>query len=593
MDAAAAQRALNAVQAALQHGRLDEAEQALAPLRKAYPHQKAVLYLTARHARAKGDPAAAARHLKKALATTPQEAPLWAEYASTLDDAGRYQEADKAYGRALDIEPGLVDAAIDRAVLQVTRLGRSDGLEELQRLAEANPRHARAWRNLAAISRSRFETSEAIAASEHALDLAPSDPAALSMRALAERDSGRPSAAFFVRARKAAPSDAGLAVQHAVALLAEGQTGAADALLEQVLAAQPFHEEALRAQARLRWEQGIARPLAGFERAVGKPGCSSAIWAEYVRLSERHDGAQATLDIVARAEAVFGNTPEVAEMRARVACEADDPEQHEAVFAEIAKRSDPGARLLRCRFLARLHRFDELSGLAERLLRDGYGREVLPYLSLAWRGMGDDRWHWLERDGDLVGTFEIGARVVELDAIAEHIRAIHTASRQPLEQSLRGGTQTDGMLFARLAPEIEELRRAVEDCIAEYLADLPPRDPKHPWLSLPRNDARLVGAWSVRLQGEGYHVAHIHDRGDISSASYLALPDTVGRGGGNEGGWLAIGEPPREFGLDWEPLRLIEPREGMLVLFPSWQWHGTRPFSTGERLTVAFDVALR
>ena len=39
-----------------------------------------------------------------------------------------------------------------------------------------------------------------------------------------------------------------------------------------------------------------------------------------------------------------------------------------------------------------------------------------------------------------------------------------------------------------------------------------------------------------------------------------------------------------------EPCRKIEPKPGHLVLFPSWMWHGTVPFTQGERLTVAFDV---
>jgi len=34
---------------------------------------------------------------------------------------------------------------------------------------------------------------------------------------------------------------------------------------------------------------------------------------------------------------------------------------------------------------------------------------------------------------------------------------------------------------------------------------------------------------------------------------------------------------------------LTEP--GRLVLFPSYLYHGTRPFSAGERLSVAFDVS--
>jgi hypothetical protein len=35
----------------------------------------------------------------------------------------------------------------------------------------------------------------------------------------------------------------------------------------------------------------------------------------------------------------------------------------------------------------------------------------------------------------------------------------------------------------------------------------------------------------------------------------------------------------------------VRPEPGMLVLFPSYFWHGTVPFTSGQpRLTVAFDV---
>jgi outer membrane receptor protein involved in Fe transport len=38
------------------------------------------------------------------------------------------------------------------------------------------------------------------------------------------------------------------------------------------------------------------------------------------------------------------------------------------------------------------------------------------------------------------------------------------------------------------------------------------------------------------------------------------------------------------------PLATFEPKPGRLVLFPSFLFHGTRPFKGGERLTVAFDL---
>jgi hypothetical protein len=35
----------------------------------------------------------------------------------------------------------------------------------------------------------------------------------------------------------------------------------------------------------------------------------------------------------------------------------------------------------------------------------------------------------------------------------------------------------------------------------------------------------------------------------------------------------------------------VKPKPGRLVLFPSYMWHGTVPFTTDEaRMTIAFDA---
>lgn len=594
MDTATAQRALQAAQAALQQGRPAEARGLLAALRKALPRERAVLYLSARLARSEGDPRGAAKLFEKALRASPREASLWAEYASTLDDAGRPEEAVKAYDRALQLEPRLVDAAIDRAVLQVRKLDRPAKIEDLRRIARDNPAHLRCWRNLAMLEREAFATEQAITAADHVLAAAPGDASALATRAFAQFDSGEPSADYFARACAADPGNAALATKYAAALHGEGRSEDGDRLLGQILASQPFHLDALRTRAQLRWEAALGGdPMEGFEQAVARPGCPPEIWREYARLIERQSGAEAALEIVKRARASLGNTRDVALMAAQAACEADDFAEREDAIAAVADWKDPYADMLRARWLARMHRWDELATLGQRLLRAGLQRDILPYLSLAWRGSDPERWHWLERDGNLVGALDISSRLKDIEALAGYLRSIHQSQRQPLEQSLRGGTQTDGMLFARTAPEIVELKAAIEDAVRDYLAGLPPRDPKHPWLSLPREIKRFSGAWSVRLQDAGFHVAHIHNLGDVSSACYIALPETLGADGNGTDGWLAVGEPPREFGLDWGPVRLIEPEVGRLALFPSWAWHGTRPFTAGERLTVAFDVALR
>jgi hypothetical protein len=95
------------------------------------------------------------------------------------------------------------------------------------------------------------------------------------------------------------------------------------------------------------------------------------------------------------------------------------------------------------------------------------------------------------------------------------------------------------------------------------------------------------GAWSVRLGSQGFHVVHTHPLGWISSAFYVALPETMGKG---QAGWLQLGAPPPDLRLDLAPYCMIEPKPGRLALFPSTMWHGTVPFDDGERLTIAFDM---
>ena len=92
----------------------------------------------------------------------------------------------------------------------------------------------------------------------------------------------------------------------------------------------------------------------------------------------------------------------------------------------------------------------------------------------------------------------------------------------------------------------------------------------------------------MRLPDAGFHANHIHPAGSLSSALYVALPEAMGPA---PAGWLTLGAPQAELGLDMAPFRMIEPKPGRLVLFPSTMWHGTEPFEAGERLTVAFDVA--
>jgi hypothetical protein len=82
----------------------------------------------------------------------------------------------------------------------------------------------------------------------------------------------------------------------------------------------------------------------------------------------------------------------------------------------------------------------------------------------------------------------------------------------------------------------------------------------------------------------------VHNQGWISSAYYVALPDEVTEPS-NDQGSLKFGESKFALGGRDRPEQLVRPSVGKLVLFPSYFWHGTVPFTSEEaRLTIAFDV---
>ncbi|MEJ7807119.1 MAG: putative 2OG-Fe(II) oxygenase, partial [Telluria sp.] len=167
----------------------------------------------------------------------------------------------------------------------------------------------------------------------------------------------------------------------------------------------------------------------------------------------------------------------------------------------------------------------------------------------------------------------------------------HKARREPIQQSLRGGSQTPGRLFGRQDPVLAAARAALLQGVERWLATLP-TDATHPFLMRKARSVRIGGSWSVKLWSSGNHVNHIHPEGWLSSAFYVALPPSVGSSSGaDQAGYIQFGQPPTELHLDLPPRRVIRPDPGKLALFPSYMWHGTVPFEDKQpRITVAFDM---
>ena len=206
-------------------------------------------------------------------------------------------------------------------------------------------------------------------------------------------------------------------------------------------------------------------------------------------------------------------------------------------------------------------------------------------LTVLWRVLDDPREGWLADYDRHVMVTDVPQ--VDWVTLGQNLNRRHRMLAAPGEQSLRGGTQTRGPLFNSPDPQIRHLKNAIAKAVGAALRMLA-HDTTHPFLARRRRSIQFVGSWSVRLRSQGFHISHMHPEGWLSSALYIDLPPEVGAG---DAGALALGVPDAALGLDLPPRRMVRPRVGQLVIFPSYFWHGTIPFEgPKDRLTVAFDA---
>lgn len=480
------------------------------------------------------------------------------------------------------------------ALGELARAALRDGEEEmalplLERAARtgSNPR---LWQWTALLQRALDEHEGALSAFAEAARLAPNDAGIAHGRARVALEAGLDATALFERARRLAPANGDVLIGQAAARAAAGQGAAAAVELDAILAQVPLWLEGHRQLAQLRATLGQSdKAAASLERALAAAPRQAELWHDLFDLHIRREDYQALAESLVRAKAAGLGEGVRADYEAIAASESGQTARADALFQAAPARQ--ALQIWRIRHLLRTGRVGPALEAIDNEVASGRAASIWPYAAAAWRMAGDPRGQWLEGDPRLVAVIDLGRELPPLDRLAPVLRSLHVAKGEYLDQSVRGGTQTDGPLFSRIKPEIRAVRAAVVSAVERYVVQLPPADPAHPLLGARRDRrVRFAGSWSVRLRGAGHHSNHVHPQGWISSALYVSLPDRR-PGEDTHAGWLALGEPQAQLGLDLPPVRMVEPRAGQLVLFPSWMWHGTRPFAQGERLTVAFDVA--
>lgn len=578
---------MSRAEAAFARGAFAEAERCLSAIRPHAPRHLQVLHLSALVARRLGKAAEARRFFEQALTVDSRSPEVMSNYANLLNDEEESERALALYDRVLAIRPDFAAARLNKgAVLQ--KLGRHE--EVLAHIAGMGPATAAAAAQIETIRGLSLLATERLDRAAEAFDLAlehqPKREKALVGRANVALQRGEAAAAtLFRRALEVNPANREAALQLAEALEAEGDVTAL-AVMGRLVAAHPQWVEGQRVLARMRWEAGDREGhVAALEAELARSPGTAQLWFLLIDLLASTDQHGRAAEAASRARAACGNQPELLLLEASGLSEAGEWDAAAELFAKLEAAGRKGG-VAQVRHCLRTGAWDEAAATVHGILADDpWSVQGWAYRSILWRLTGDSREEWLHGQPGLVSAARLNLSPGEIGGIAARLRSLHRTRAHPPGQSLRGGTQTRGRLFNRSEPEVARLREAVTAAVDAHWQALPPLDAGHPLLRHRDRRPRLDGSWSVRLTDSGFHVAHIHPHGVLSSASYLVVPEA--RDGE---GWLEIGSRPHGLDLAVVPIAAIEPVPGGIALFPSTLFHGTRPFAAGERLTAAFDV---
>jgi tetratricopeptide (TPR) repeat protein len=370
----------------------------------------------------------------------------------------------------------------------------------------------------------------------------------------------------------------------------------AEAVLREAVRRRPEHQEAHRDLVQLVWTRtsDAAAAMAELDAAVRALPTALNLRVTRARLlgavgrgDLAHDAYQALSATAAGANAQF-------RMEASRAAVAYDPAA--AVdHAQRAVRALPGDLRAAC-------------VLAEALLADGLADQAAPVVegvlakapddqgvlalaATAWRLTGDARYGDLYDYDALVGGGPIATPAgwnslpAYLADLVGALARLHGRETDPIGQSVRLGTQTRHDLLRDPDPAIQAFFQAIDAPIQNHLARLGRGE--DPVRRRNRSGYRIAGAWSVNLRPGGFHIDHVHPEGWLSSACHIEAPVSDG----DHAGWLKFGQPGLPTAPRLEAERFQRPEPGRLVLFPSYMWHGTVPFTAGpRRLSIAFDL---
>ena len=473
-----------------------------------------------------------------ALAFHPGHGEALMNRGNVLTDMGDLSAAEAAYRAALAADPGSAGARFNLGVLFEVSGRFAEAEDAFRKMLASDPAQTEARFHLANILKALGRLPQAIAEYDQTLSDDPRHAGAATNRGAVLQEMGRPleARAAYEQALAIDPANPDARYNLGTLLQETGHPAEAIPQYEAVMAAAPDHAGAQVNIAYALREMGrLDDALAAARKAVDLAPDYDKAWVNLGDLLlEMERPAEAAAETAAFLEIHPGNTSALA---------------FQAIALNEAGDQAGAARLLD---------FDNLLRPVEIAAPDGF------------------------------------ADIAEFNSsLAEHLRRHPSLAHAPASHATRKGRHSGELTIGDKGP-VAGLEAAIRAAAAEYREAAANLEEDHPFrASLDRapDDIRL-SVWGVVMEDRGHQVAHIHPAAWLSGVYYPEIPDVVRDDDPAHEGWIEFGRPPLDFHAKQPPrTTLIRPREGLMLLFPSYLYHQTVPFRAPvERVSVAFDL---
>ncbi|MFD2166299.1 tetratricopeptide repeat protein [Thalassotalea euphylliae] len=595
--------ALQSLQQKLQSKKFHDVIRILPELLTTFPKQADILHLGALAYKNYGDSTQAKDYFQKAIDADSNQAVIFNNYANLQKSLGELPEAVENYKKALLLDKNYVDALKNLAIALLEEKDFSGASKYIENAIRLSPSSFSLHTVQGNVLMAEDRLLEAIASYKTALQHNPRYVNALNNLGLCYKLTEQHELALqcFQQARQHAPNLAEIEFNIANTLFEKGNYQHAEQFYWSALNKKPTDVNYHNTLNEFYWQLNRKDQFgSSYKLALEHMPDDLSLQQGYGELlfsSNQFDFARKIAEKGLKA----GKTSGLHHLLGKVYARDKEYQSASSEFeAGLAIKFDMDLALDAINVAIVSCDYERALSLIEKAeLVSPYHQLLLAYKGTVWRLIGDERHEWLNNYADFVRPYQlpvpngyntIGEYLEELESV---LVSMHNMKNAPLKQTLKLGSQTPGRLLHKRNPVISQFKAGLQEVVSDYVSSMR-TDNSHPLLSRKSTRFEFSGSWSVKLQPNGFHVNHVHPAGWISSAFYVNVPNfSQFEQEHDNAGAIKFGETSMQLGEREEIAKIVSPSPGMLVLFPSYTWHGTVPFNADVdtfRLTAPFDV---